>query len=353
MTRIAPHIYRYPTQSGERYAIRYYFRNGERWKKGLLTKKRAERYLRKLLVRLDDAKHFPERILAPKLKDYAKQWLALQELRGLAPNTLRSYRMNLTLHVLPALGEERLNELTRSHVVQLMLAKQKAGMAPNSIRLVVAPLSALLMTAMDEQLIQTNPAVRPSRILPVRRKQRKLEILTRAQERALLTVCKRERPDHFALISLLLSTGLRISEALALERTDVDLARKTLSITKGWTNGHLTSWTKGGRARRVILTAGDVRELRGWLKTHTKPILFPGDTEQGYLNERSWRRHVWLRLLKLAKIGHRGIHITRHTYATRMLEQGKSLAWLKAQLGHSSIAVTVDLYGHFAQQDTA
>ncbi len=350
MTRIAPHIYQYPTQAGDRYAVRYYFRNLERWKKGILTKKRAERYLNKTLVRLDDARHFPERIPVQPLKAYAKTWLAHQELRGLAPNTLRSYRMNLRRHVLPTLGELPLDQISRSHIIQLMLQKKTEGLAPNSIRLVVAPLSAALMSAMDEGLIPSNPAVRPSRILPVRRKVREVETFSRTETRKLLATARQRWPHQYALLLLLFRSGIRIGEALALERADLDVRRGLIHVTKNYTNEHLRLWTKGGSGRWAILDRNTVRVLKDHGAAHGERLFFPGEGRDGHLSLRSWRRWVWEPLLKACGLSHRGLHVTRHTYASQQLEDGKSLVWLKEQLGHSSIAVTVDTYGHLVKR---
>ena len=76
--------------------------------------------------------------------------------------------------------------------------------------------------------------------------------------------------------------------------------------------------------------------------------MFPGVS--GYLHLRSWRRWVWERILKAATLTRRGLHAIRHTYATQELEAGKSIIWVKHQLGHSSIQVTVDTYGHFSHE---
>ena len=64
---------------------------------------------------------------------------------------------------------------------------------------------------------------------------------------------------------------------------------------------------------------------------------------------RSWvlRRHVWCPVLDKAKVRHIRVHDARHSYASMMLRRGVPIAYVSNQLGHSSIQVTVDLYGHF------
>ncbi|MEA3230287.1 MAG: tyrosine-type recombinase/integrase [Thermodesulfobacteriota bacterium] len=58
-------------------------------------------------------------------------------------------------------------------------------------------------------------------------------------------------------------------------------------------------------------------------------------------------RNIWRRLLSKSGIEHRKLHCTRHPFASHLLMQGESLAYVKDQLGHSSIQTTVDIYGHF------
>jgi len=65
------------------------------------------------------------------------------------------------------------------------------------------------------------------------------------------------------------------------------------------------------------------------------------------LNDAWFRARVWRKLLELAKVRHLRVHDARHTYASIMLRRGVPMAYVSRQLGHSSIQITVDLYGHF------
>ena len=348
MTRVAPNIYRYRTAHGPRFMVRVQAKAKDLWRRGFLSQAQASEYLSRLRADLVEARHFPDRQPAPTLREYAPQWLEHMALRGLKHNTLRGYRDSLRVHVLPAFGDLTLDAITRQEIITFMLKKRTKGLAPNTIRLMLAPLSALLTHAMEAGLITQNPAMRPSRIIPVRRRQGNIEIFTEQEEHNLLSACRRLRPDHYPLLVTLFRTGLRIGEALALERTDLHFTTRWISVTKNYTNTRLESLPKGGRTRRVMITGQVSAVLAEHLKTHTSSVVFPGTST--YLHLRSWRRWVWERILKETNLKPRGLHAIRHSYATRELEAGKSLIWVKQQLGHSSIQVTVDTYGHFSHE---
>lgn len=357
MNGIAPNLYRYSTKSGIRYATRVQIDGKQIWAKGFVKAQQAKDYLREIQVGRVDAKYFPDRVPAPALDDYAELWIKNCELRGLRRNTLRSYRQNLDDHVLPLLGDRALNAITRQDIIALLRQKQSEDYSGNSIRLMIAPLSRLLSDAIDEGLLLSNPCVRPGRILQLRQRKQEPIALTLTERDQLLYAFSQHKPDTFGLVCTLFMAGLRIGEAVALERTDPDLTHSALLVRFTYSNGHLEPSTKNGRYRRVeidaTLTNILARQLERLQTIDPKgTLLFPGQDGK-YLWERSWRRWAWEKMVKVSGIRRVTPHSARHTYATDMLNQGRSLQWLSAQLGHSSIQITVDTYGHMAQRTMA
>jgi integrase len=122
--------------------------------------------------------------------------------------------------------------------------------------------------------------------------------------------------------------------------------------------GSLKSWLstpKSRKVRRVDMSQQLARVLQGWLTLREaeavlagRPVsawLFP-NAHGGRLNPGRWRRIVWAPLLRRAGLRHRGPHQLRHSFATLLLQQGESPVYVKDQLGHASIKITVDTYGH-------
>jgi integrase len=70
----------------------------------------------------------------------------------------------------------------------------------------------------------------------------------------------------------------------------------------------------------------------------------------GFINVNNWRRRVFNKALKKAGLRRIRIHDLRHTYASLLIQAGESLAYVRDQLGHHSIKVTVDIYGHLAPE---
>jgi integrase len=89
------------------------------------------------------------------------------------------------------------------------------------------------------------------------------------------------------------------------------------------------------------------QELEALGNGQPKPIwLFTNDAGQR-LDPDNVRKRVFYRLLEKAQIRRIRIHDLRHTYATRLVSNNESLAYVRDQLGHSSIQVSVDLYSHY------
>ena len=156
-------------------------------------------------------------------------------------------------------------------------------------------------------------------------------------------------------------TGLRLGEACALQWEDVDLAGRFLEVRR--TVGVrarclLVGAPKSGQARRVDLPATlaarlaerqSVQAAEAAVAGHEPSAwVFPSPTDAAKpLNAEHLRFKVWYRVLRLAKLRGVRLHDLRHTYASLLLQAGEPIGYVKQQLGHSSIQVTVDRYGHF------
>lgn len=357
MKQIEPNIYEYQTRKGTRYAARLVYNGRDHWAKGLLRKKDAADYLIDKRHEASLRRHLPHLLPAPTLDEYAETWIEQCTLRGIRPSTLRSYAQNLRDHIRPTLGPVPLDQITRQDIADLLQAKAKARQkdgtpkySRNSLRLMLAPLSRLYGDAYDHGLIREhNPCLRPGRLFKVEKRAKDLAAMTLREERAFLKAAKRHRPDDYALCCVLFWAGLRFGEAIALEQRDVDVRRRRIRVLRNVGDDGQLYPTKTSRARQVEIA----RPLQAVLTRHVRSIksgpLFPG-VKGGYLNPRAWRRWVWDVIVEQAELSGWTPHSARHTYATRHLRAGCSLQWLSAQMGHSSIKVTVDTYGHLAQK---
>ena len=155
--------------------------------------------------------------------------------RGIREATAHDYRRDLERHWLRDLGQVRLPQLTtpiiQKHLDRLAAREGGERLADTTLRRITAPFTAMLACAVREGVIRSNPAreveipTRDRQTLPVDDEDDGDEVVkayTRAQVVSLLTVLE-PRPQLHLLVRLLATTGLRISEALALEWTHLRL----------------------------------------------------------------------------------------------------------------------------------
>lgn len=290
----------------------------------------------------------------PTFQVYATEWLTTGE-GARKRSTHRFYSFNLALHIIPAIGEKRVAALKRADCRELIAVCRAKGLKVASMRGVNRTLSAVLSQAVEDQLLQANPAFRMGKYLrdgdeaPI-----EIQPLTREEAHTLLTTAQATCPEHYAFFLCALRTGMRLGELLALEWRDLDFDARVIHVRRARVAGRLTT-TKNKQRRRVDMSLGLAETLKR-LRTERKKtalkagapmadavFLTPGHEP---LDGDNVRRRVFHPLLKAAAVREIRLHDLRHTYASLLIQNGESLAYVRDQLGHSSIQVTVDIYGH-------
>lgn len=287
------------------------------------------------------------------LKAYAETWLEhIQHTRK--PSTHEDYAKRLTHDIYPLLGSLDLHDITRERVKAVAFAGFKQHQAPKTVQNTLRVLSSLLSHAKEDGLIHENTALRPGRILPKISKRREVHPLTREELATFLAVTKEKAPRLAPLFLCAARTGLRQGELLALQWDDVNVAGRFLEVRRSITHGAMTT-PKSGESRRVDLSRELTETLRALeidrhLETITRgceetPAWIFCD-EQGRMFHHNVVRKAFHALLKAAGVRRVRFHDLRHTFASLLLQNGESPVYVKEQMGHSSIQVTVDLYGH-------
>lgn len=274
------------------------------------------------------------------LEDYVRAWLGRQG--RLAPNSIRAYRSVLVNHVLPAFGTLRIDAIPTVRIRAFLQAKLAAGKPRRSVQSYHAALSTVLTDALIDGLIVTNPAHGASRRLWPRRGPMVKGLAIEALH-ALLLAADLDRVGWFgAFCRILVRTGLRLGENLALQPHDV--LAGSLRIERTYHGAGRFGPPKGGRSRIVQIDEATLGLLRARMLLGS-PYLFTAD------NGRQPWSLTQCDLIMARVVGHAGLpegvtlHSLRHTYATMLLDDGCDPVWLQRQLGHASIAMTCDLYG--------
>jgi integrase len=156
-----------------------------------------------------------------------------------------------------------------------------------------------------------------------------------------------------SLCLIALKTGMRQGELVALRWQDIDLEQAVIRVRRSYTGGQLG--TPKSRERRDVDLITDVVDLLRQLEVRrsSPDLVFP-EGDEGFLSTQVLlRRHLYPAMVaaKIPRIGptqeKRTFHSLRHTFAKRALETGAQVTWLSRHLGHSTLKVTTDIYGHW------
>ncbi|MDR2941577.1 MAG: site-specific integrase [Treponema sp.] len=150
-----------------------------------------------------------------------------------------------------------------------------------------------------------------------------------------------ENPKHRLLLMLVYSSGLRVSEVVALKKEHIDLSRKVIYIRSG----------KGRKDRSTLLSEKAARYIVEYYKFfNIDKWVFPGQPASQHLSIRS-AQHIFDKALRRAAVQKNlSIHSLRHAFATHLLESGTDIRYIQELLGHSSIRTT-ERYTHVAKRN--
>jgi integrase len=272
--------------------------------------------------------------------------------RTLKLATREQYSEVLRVHWFPTFGCVRVADITRTQVKAMVVEKARTY-ARGTVSYMVDVLRSCLHAAVEDGLITANPASRLGALTAKGRKAVPVEVFAPGVLAFILDEAKRLDPGLYPIVLLMARTGLRIREALALQVGDIDLDARHIEVRRTWgsrarANGALRFNTpKGRRARLVDMS----RQLTATLKLHLadrddpSTWVFPGRGPDAPMNPVTFLAR-WTSLLKVAGITYWKPHTLRHTYASLLIQNGESLAYVRDQLGHASIKITVDTYGH-------
>ena len=290
----------------------------------------------------------------PSFKKCAEVWLALPR-EDWKESTLESYRANLSKHVYPEIGAEPIDHIRRKHLKALFDKLATGGLSRATLSLIKAPVSGVFNYAVDSEIIEANPLKDLS--ISTRKIHLGLEPLTEDEAARLLEQARRFLDGYYyPHLLCMLRAGIRLGELKALQWQDIDFEKRQMEIRRSCRRGRLTD-TKNRKRRRVDMTPHLAETLKAWETKQKqqalklgKPFLNTGfvfASRRGEIMRRIALENALSRCLSAAKLRHIRIHDLRHSYATIRLLKGHNIGDVSYQLGHSSISMTYDVYGHW------
>lgn len=280
---------------------------------------------------------------AETLDEYVSHTWAPTHAVTLSENTAGQYAGHYDRHIAPYLGHLKLSELSPDAIARWQAERIAAGAGRTSVLKALTLLGGILQRAVEGERIARNPArlvrkaSRPSR--------REVRPLAPATIERLRSAC---RPRDAALISVLGYAGLRPQEALALRWADI--RERTILVERAVSLGKEKD-TKTAAHRTVRLLAPLREDLRTWRMQSGRPrdtaLAFPGPnggvwTKTTYDN---WRGRAFDRALGKAGVVGATPYTLRHSFASLLLHEGRSVIYVARQMGHDA-KLTLGTYGH-------
>jgi integrase len=324
------------------------------------TKRQADAFLSGMLAEIEAGRYFDPTKLT--VGEYLEKWLEDDARIGVALKTYERYSDIVRRHIIPALGQIPLDRLKPLHVQsyysQALATGRldgKGGLSSRTVLHIHRLLHEALKQAVRWQLLVSNPC---DLVEPPRPETKQMQVLDERQTLQLLDALRGNPLYTPILVSV--TTGLRRGELLALRWTDVDLVSAKLHVQQAMVESRDRTITfkspKTPRSRRVVtlpqhtnkalkrhkkdqnqirLALGESYHDNGLVfATPTGDPLSPDSFSQSFRTVTK-RCGLPIRLQDL-----------RHTHATQLLRQGIHPKVVSERLGHSSVAITLDIYSH-------
>ena len=304
-------------------------------------------------MEVDEGQYRPQPNVAFEV--WADRWLKSLERKG---STVRSYQSTIA-YAKESLGRAPVRRLRAEHIGRFNEHLKATGMSASTRAKHLRVLGACLAAAVRHGYAARNP-VRDLSPGEKPRAGRKESAYFENDE--LPRLYAEITPGIYKTVFLVaLKTGMRQGEILALRWGDVDLTEAVIRVRRSVADGGM-SMPKNHERRDVDLTTDLVNLLGTWWGECGSPansaLVFPGESRNGFISASSLLRRELYPAMARAGVPRSGptgesrvFHSLRHTYAKRALETGAQITWLSRHLGHSSLKVTTDVYGHWERAE--
>ena len=280
------------------------------------------------------------------LEKYIDEWIEGQR-KHYKKSTMKDYVKIVNNLIIPEFKGKPLADIKRGDIKKWLSAMSCSNKRMANIQSV---LRTALQDAVTDDLIETNPMYGwkfESKEAP-----KKVDDVDPFNQEEQLAILNELDGQNKNMIQFFFWTGLRTSELVALNWSDIDWMRGTISVTKALTQAADDPEEPKTRAgiRDIKILAPAMQALinqKQYTHLKGKEIFQNPRTGERWTGDQSIRLTVWTSALKRAKVKYRRPYQTRHTYASMMLTAGESIAWLAQQMGHSDWGMLRRVYAKF------
>ena len=277
-----------------------------------------------------------------KFENFWKMYYADMETR-LREHTMRTKKYIVELKILPYFGNNRVNDITAADIRQWQNELIKIGYSPTYLKTINNQLSAIFNYAVRYYDLKSNPCAKAGSMGKSRAEE--MDFWTGEEFRRFIDSVMNKRLSYMAFMTLYW-TGMRLGELLALNPKDVDLEKRTISITKSYQRlgkKDVITPPKTPKSKRVItipeFLAADIKDYMDSLSDlQENDRLFP--ITKYYLE------HEMQRGIKESGVKRIRVHDLRHSHASMLIELGFSPLEIVNRLGHEKVETTLNTYAH-------
>jgi integrase len=349
-----------------------------------VSKSVAEDVRRKVEAKLalGDLGVFADESEAVTFGAYAEKWLKEYAALHMKESSAENYRGYLERYVKADFGGKPIKSIRRDQVKTWLASLVQKNLARNTVRLALCSLRVVLSHAVEDEIIQVNPAARLGRFTATEQPARTGESMTAVEAEAFLAaLCDRD-PDYYPLFLVALRCGLRQGELIALRWSDIQLGadendrNRYIFVQRNYSHGKFTT-PKSRTSRRRVDISKQVRAVLAALKDQRLLAAMMHDRESIaddlVFPARSWEKkdesnetklhgrnldpakpldpanlvhYHFQPALEAAGLRRFRFHDLRHTYGSLLAQAGAPPVYIKEQMGHSSIRITADVYAH-------
>lgn len=304
-------------------------------KRGFLTKREAEEWLRSFLA-------VSQCNINMKFSDFLKLYYRDMEKR-LREYTMRTKKYIMEMKILPYFGEKRISEITPADVRQWQNILMQEGYAETYLRTIHNQLAAVFNYGVKYYDLKSNPCTKAGCMGKANAE--KMDFWTKQEFMGFIRATDYE-PQSYMIFMLLYWTGMRIGEAFALTPNDIDIDSKVISISKSYqriAKRDVITQPKTPKSKRKIKISGFLtKELKKYMESqgiHNKEERLFTITRYQLLCDMK-------KGIQASGVKNIRLHDFRHSHASLLVELGFSPLEIAERLGHEKIETTLNTYSH-------
>jgi integrase len=262
------------------------------------------------------------------------------------PSTFASYESIIRNHLIPYFGTISIKNISIERLNSFVNIKINDGFSKTTINHILNLLNLILDMTLEEDSMDKNPV---KLVKEKRNSISKPKYLTTKKVKCILQIAKSKYPDFFPLLYTAIATGMRKNELLGLTWSNIDFTNNKIRVKKSFYRNRLTDIRTTKRLRTINISqelSDILQEWKSKCPMGRLELTFP-NTMGEFLDPDNLLKRRFNPIIKEARLQDIKFQHLRNTYAYIMLSNNAALEYVQTQMGHYSVDVTFNRYGHF------